>query len=339
MKIGLTLGKFTPLHKGHQLMIETALREMDQLYVLVYDSLETSDIPLNRRADWIRTLYPQVKVIEGWNSPSDAGYTKEIMEIQDRYILKMAGHLGVTHFYSSEPYGHHVSKALGAINRQVDIPRAGVNISGTAIRADIYAHRHFLADLVYRDHITNVVFVGAESTGKTTIAEMLAREFNTAWMPEYGREYWEKNQQNLQLAPEQLVELATGHLEREDNMLLEARNILFTDTNALTTRIFSYFYHGSAHPELEKMADRCVLRYHHYFLCDTDIPYEDTWDRTGAANRLKMQQMIIDDLKARQIEFTILRGSLSERMQAVGRILEFRKNTRLKECRKGPSWS
>ncbi|MCC5600764.1 ATP/GTP-binding protein [Nostoc favosum] len=45
---------------------------------------------------------------------------------------------------------------------------------------------------MYRDLITNVVFLGAPSTGKTTIASQLAKEYNTVWMPEYGREYWEK---------------------------------------------------------------------------------------------------------------------------------------------------
>ncbi|MDD2998797.1 MAG: hypothetical protein PHV05_07010 [Candidatus Riflebacteria bacterium] len=39
-----------------------------------------------------------------------------------------------------------------------------------------------------------------------------------------------------------------------------------------------------------------------------------------------MQRMIIDDLKARQIEFTILCGSLPERTQTVARILKNRKN-------------
>ncbi|WP_292760680.1 AAA family ATPase [Nostoc sp. NOS(2021)] len=34
--------------------------------------------------------------------------------------------------------------------------------------------------------------MGAPSTGKTTIASQLAKEYNTVWMPEYGREYWEK---------------------------------------------------------------------------------------------------------------------------------------------------
>ena len=33
--IGFTIGKFAPLHKGHQLLIETALKEMDEVYVVV----------------------------------------------------------------------------------------------------------------------------------------------------------------------------------------------------------------------------------------------------------------------------------------------------------------
>jgi len=45
MKRGLTLGKYAPLHKGHQLVIETGLREMDELLVLIYDAPET-EIPL-----------------------------------------------------------------------------------------------------------------------------------------------------------------------------------------------------------------------------------------------------------------------------------------------------
>ncbi|WP_144530121.1 adenylyltransferase/cytidyltransferase family protein, partial [Peribacillus simplex] len=37
-KLGLTLGKFAPLHKGHQFMIETALQEVDELIVVIYET-------------------------------------------------------------------------------------------------------------------------------------------------------------------------------------------------------------------------------------------------------------------------------------------------------------
>jgi hypothetical protein len=33
LKRGLTLGKYAPLHRGHQLVIETALAEMDETLV------------------------------------------------------------------------------------------------------------------------------------------------------------------------------------------------------------------------------------------------------------------------------------------------------------------
>src|SRR5207237_9711620 len=41
--------------------------------------------------------------------------------------------------------------------------------------------------------VKRVAIVGAESTGKTTLAEKLARYFQTVWVPEYGREYTEVN--------------------------------------------------------------------------------------------------------------------------------------------------
>jgi nicotinamide riboside kinase len=36
-----------------------------------------------------------------------------------------------------------------------------------------------------------VVVIGAESTGKTTLAQALAENLGTVWVPEYGRWYWE----------------------------------------------------------------------------------------------------------------------------------------------------
>ena len=40
--------------------------------------------------------------------------------------------------------------------------------------------------------------------------------------PEYGREYWDKNQKDRRLTPKQLVEIAEGHIQREDAKVLGA---------------------------------------------------------------------------------------------------------------------
>ena len=39
-----------------------------------------------------------------------------------------------------------------------------------------------------------VVCIGVESSGTTTLAQQLAKHYSTAWVPEYGRSYWEGRQ-------------------------------------------------------------------------------------------------------------------------------------------------
>jgi NadR type nicotinamide-nucleotide adenylyltransferase len=318
---GLTLGKFAPFHRGHQFVIETALAEVDELIVVIYDSQEVTPVPLPVRAGWIRRLYPQVQVILAWDGPKEVGDTPEIKRINEEYIIERLGIRGITHFYCSEFYGDHMSRALGAVNRIVDADRTNVPISGTAIRADPFAHRAYLDPLVYRDLITNVVFVGAPSTGKTTLAMRLADEYQTVWMPEYGREYWETHHVERRLNPMQLVDIAAGHLEREEQLLTQANRFLFTDTNAITTYMFALDYHGFAEEPLRHYADNATRRYDLVFLCDSDIPYDDTWDRSGDVQRQIFQKQIVADLVARRIPFITLRGALDTRVASVRRVL------------------
>lgn len=322
MKRGLTLGKYAPLHKGHQFVIETALAEMDEVIVIIYDAPETTNVPLNVRSNWLKKLYPQIKVVEAWDGPTEVGDTPEIKRRHEDYIIDHLKIRGITHFYSSEFYGEHMSVALGAVNRLVDSERGEIPISGMKIRANPFACREYIHPLVYRDLITNVVFLGAPSTGKTTIAERIAQEYHTVWMVEYGREYWEKNQIERRLSLEQLVEIAEGHLEREENLLCQANQYLFTDTNAITTFMFSHYYHHTALPRLTELANLASSRYDLVFLCDTDIPYDDTWDRSGDMNRKTFQKQIIGDLLVRKIPFIVLQGDLDERVSKVKTILE-----------------
>ncbi|MFT5193972.1 MAG: HTH-type transcriptional repressor of NAD biosynthesis genes [Candidatus Promineifilaceae bacterium] len=92
-----------------------------------------------------------VQVIEAWDGPQEVGYTAEIKKRHENYILKLLDGIMITHFYSSEPYGKHISQALGAINRTVDLHRKIEPISATEIRADLHRNRRFLHPLVYTE--------------------------------------------------------------------------------------------------------------------------------------------------------------------------------------------
>src|SRR5690606_29667556 len=144
-----------------------ALQENDQVVVMIYNAPDVTTVPLPVRASWLRMIYPTVHVIEARDGPMEIGDTAEIRQMHERYILQKIAPRQISNFYSSEFYGEHVSRALGAQDRRIDPDRQQFRTSGTAIRQDPYANRAYLHPIVYRDLVTKVVFLGAPSTGKT----------------------------------------------------------------------------------------------------------------------------------------------------------------------------
>ncbi|MBN2164013.1 MAG: AAA family ATPase [Pontiellaceae bacterium] len=321
MRRGLTLGKFAPFHRGHQMLVENALAEVDELVVMVY-ATDVIDVPLQVRAGWIKKLYPSVRIIEAWDGPEGYGDTPEIRSEQESYILNKLNGLRITHFYSSEFYGDHVSRALGAEDRRIDEARLTVPISGTALRADYFSGRQYIAPQVYADLVTKVCFMGAPSTGKTTLARTLAEQYETRWMPEYGADYWLENQVDRRITLEQFEEIAPEHNRREDVLVSDSREYLFCDTCPITTYVFAKDYHGTPGPNLSRLAAEAEKRYDLFFLCDTDIPYADTWDRSGDQKRKWFQKQIEGDLAERRIPFFRVSGSLNERIAYVQEVLK-----------------
>jgi NadR type nicotinamide-nucleotide adenylyltransferase len=319
--IGLTLGKFAPFHKGHQLVVETALAEVNELVVMIYDT-DLTNIPLQVRAGWIKMLYPEVHIIEAWDGPPGYGDTAEIKRIQEDYILKKLNGRKITHFYSSEFYGEHVSQALNAVDRRVDEARTLIPISGTALREQTFETREFLNPVVYSDLITKICFLGAPSTGKSTIAKALALKFNTEFMPEYGAEFWLEHQIDRRLTLEQFEKIPEEHVQRENALIRHCNTYLFCDTCPITTYVFAKDYHGKAGPVLTHFAQRAEKQYDLFFLCDTDIPYADTWDRSGNQKREWFQKQIIGDLHERRIPYIRLSGTIEERIDFVTKVLE-----------------
>ena len=150
MKIGFTIGKFAPLHKGHQYLIEKGLKEMDEFYVIVYET-NVMDIPVEQRASWIRELYPNVHILLAKNPPSQYGLDEESIKIQMDYLKKIIKDIPITHFYNSEPYGKFVARDLGIEEVQVDRHREKYAISGTKIRKNVNENKQYIEEIVYKE--------------------------------------------------------------------------------------------------------------------------------------------------------------------------------------------
>ena len=149
-KIGFTIGKFAPLHKGHQYLIETALKEMDKFYIVIYET-DVINIPIQTRANWIKKLYPQVEILYAYHPPKQYGLDEKSVKIQMDYLLPIIQNLNCTHFYSSEKYGEKVAKYLNIIDRRVDVKREIIPICATNIRENLEKNKEKIEDFIIKD--------------------------------------------------------------------------------------------------------------------------------------------------------------------------------------------
>lgn len=317
MKIGLTLGKFAPFHKGHEYLISCALKEMDQVVVVVYNASETTEIPTYVRANWIKSIFPSVRIILAEDGPQDTGYTKEIIDTQNKYLKSKLKHIKVDTFYSSENYGEYVSTALKCKNRTVDIKRDQIPICATEIRHNIMKYRAFLSPVVFNSIKPHYYFLGGPSTGKSTIALLAAQTLGGSYCEEYGRDYWMKHQRKHRLSMSDLEKIAFAQNELELTRSNAQTDYTFCDTNTITTLAYSIYYFNRFSKKLLQIVEKSLYKYKNVFLCNDDFPFEDTWDRSGIGSREKLQEINIELLTRYNIKYSLLSGTIGNRIEQI----------------------
>ena len=145
MNIGFTIGKFAPLHLGHDQLIRRGIEENDLFYILI-NNTDVIDIPLDDRAKWLSEIYPEAIIIKRYDPPKRYGMDKESIEIQINYLKKVFKDIPVNRFYSGEDYGYYVSKYMGVdfIKVEKNIP-----VCATNIRNDLDGNKQFILKDVY----------------------------------------------------------------------------------------------------------------------------------------------------------------------------------------------
>jgi NadR type nicotinamide-nucleotide adenylyltransferase len=138
-------------------------------------------------------------------------------------IARYAGEIDAV--FTSESYGDELARRLGARHVCVDQPRAKFPISGRAIRADPMAHWDFIPRQARAWFARRVAIVGPESSGKSTLAERLARHFGTMHVPEYGRDYCLTRPAESLTLPD-FEAIAWGQATLEDELAHDANRVL-----------------------------------------------------------------------------------------------------------------
>lgn len=125
----VVIGKFYPPHRGHKLLIDTALSRSDRVSVIVVFRPDQA-IPVGLRADWLRQIHPQAEVI-----PVDAsGMPTDGARLWAEAAIRWLGGRRPDAAFSSESYGGPWCREMGCDHVMVDQARIAVPISGTKIR-------------------------------------------------------------------------------------------------------------------------------------------------------------------------------------------------------------
>jgi NadR type nicotinamide-nucleotide adenylyltransferase len=169
-------------------------------------------------------------------------------------------------------------------------------------------------------NLQRIAILGAESTGKSTLAPALAARYGTLWVPEYLREFVDTHQR-VPYEDDQ-PGIARTQRAREDAMAasMGARRYLFCDTTPLMTAVYSRIYWGRVPPELLEM--EAAHDYAVTLVAGLDLPWvPDGLMRESEEVRQRVHECLLAVLRERGIPFTLLEGDLPQRMRQVEELL------------------
>ncbi len=293
MTLGFVVGKFYPPHRGHKHLIDSARKEVDKLIVMIA-AHPSQTIPGELRYAWLREIHPDCDVrLVADELENDSQQWAD-------FTLKYLGRAPDVVF-SSEDYGPVYASLMGSRHVMVDQLRTTVPISGTQIRTKPLSYLDYLEPCVRAWFVKRVVLVGAESTGKTTLAQQLADHFQTVWVPEYGREHWEEKVSRLtssESSPgwssEEFIHIAQEQQRREDLSARQCNRILFCDTNAFATGTWYERYFHARHPLVDSIGQQSKADL--YLLTAPDVPFVQDGFRDGQHIRNWMHDRFVEQL-------------------------------------------
>jgi NadR type nicotinamide-nucleotide adenylyltransferase len=185
--------------------------------------------------------------------------------------------------------------------------------------------------------IKKIVIIGPESTGKSTLCELLAQHFHMQWCPEFAREYLITNGTNYDF--DDLLTIAKGQLAIEEEYTYTVNGqwamvkentwvnshslltthyspLLFIDTDMYVMKVWCEYVFGKCHQFiLNEIVER---KYDLYLLCNTDLPWvkDDLREYPDEKNRNELYHIYKDLLINQTVPWVEISGNYEERTVA-----------------------
>jgi len=321
MKQGLVIGKFFPLHKGHEELIRYAATQCDELIVLL-GIKKSESIPGHLRLKWLWETFrnePSIHIeFTDDDLPDSAVSSRDVSKVWAEYLSERFP--GVRLIVSSEEYGEFLAEYMGIEHKYFDIERKIIPVSGTIIRESPHRYWEYLAASAKEYYVKKICIFGAESTGKSILTEKLAKYYNTVYVPEVARDLIDDSGCDVTFS--MIEKIGPAHAEEILNKFLKANRFVFVDTDIEITRLFSehYFQEVPQFPPWIEAANKFDL----YIFPDIDVPYVEDPQRDSGHMREIFREKLLSILDKKNADYVIIDGEWDERFRKAVHAIEER---------------
>lgn len=330
--IGVIIGKFMPLHKGHELLINFGKKHVKQLFILVDNTInDTIDSKLREKI--IQKHFPDVKVLSfNEKMPQDPSETNDFWNIwkteMEKLVFKNTINNKIDVLFASMDYGEKLSETLGCEFVPFDISRSTLNISATEIRNDPLGNWKYISDCFKPYFVNKYLFTGAESTGKTTLINRLINETDlfkeslSLFVPEYAYQFI-KTKKELKSSDIPLLFSAQDTLINEASKTSEG--VLLCDSSAITTKAYAQQMFPQEYEEipsyLQEYVNKQKFEMVFLFKPDKNVAFFEDVHRNKTDDyenkRMEIFLKIKSELDLLNQSYLIIEGTYEERFQQI----------------------
>ena len=302
-----------PLHKGHIELVRFASEKVDKLIVLIC-AHEAEPIPAKAREQWAREIFNDAKIeihlMEYDNSilPDTSDSSRDVSRLWADYLRKHFPQINV--FFSSEKYGDYVAEFMNVTHIPFNASRNIVPVSGSEIRNNPFKFWDYIPYQVQPYFVKKFCILGTESTGKSIIAEKLAKHFDTIHVTEVARNIVSHTEE---VTAKDLSRIAQQHALAILKNIENANKLLFIDTDLNITKSYSKFLFNE--PLLVENWIEDANAAHLYLYLDSDCAYVQDGTRLSEKRRQILDGFHRQQLKEANISFHIINGNWEDRLR------------------------
>ena len=211
-------------------------------------------------------------------------------------------------------YGWELSERLGCDCVQCDVARESIDISATEIRENPIKNWKYIVESARGYFLKKICLIGPESTGKSEVSRLLAKEFDTVFVPEYAKALIDAQKGSFHY--HNVSQVAWGQLRAEKALERMTNRFMFCDSDIITTMAWSEVLFGSIPDELKEIAK--TQKYDHTYLCYPDTTWQsdshrNVSERSSEQNfRINMFNRMEELLKLYNRPYSVIRGNDKE---------------------------